>query len=330
MRALFLLFLVLTACTTPPRTAASPTPSPAASLAATPTQTSTSSPSASRSPIVLPSTAQLSAPSGIVIWALVGGTRLFRSTNRGDTWDERALPRVADPQSFAFVNEREGFLLVAGAPGAVCGSGTPEIWRTADAAGTWDKVTFSGITDPCTSDIAAASSTEAFLNGLDQSKAAVVYRTQDGGLNWRVSNPLPAAPALSTTAGLTPHRVRVIGSVLLMDATAGSPVFHFVFRSTDRAASWSYVATAPASTEGNIAFVTPSRWITLGAPGAAQETTDSGATWHPYATDYSQAAPIAPDIVFADAMVGYATVRGAIQRTTDGGAHWTPIKTPGT
>jgi len=49
-----------------------------------------------------------------------------------------------------------------------------------------------------------------------------------------------------------------------------------------------------------------------------------------YTTDYSQAAPIAPQIVFGDAMVGYATVRGEIQRTTDGGAHWTKIKTPGT
>jgi photosystem II stability/assembly factor-like uncharacterized protein len=115
-----------------------------------------------------------------------------------------------------------------------------------------------------------------------------------------------------------------------MEATAGPPVFHFVFRSTDRAATWSYIATAPASTEGNIAFVTSSRWITIGAPGAAQQTTDSGGTWHPYPTDYSQAAPIPPDIVFGDAMVGYATVRGVIQRTTDGGAHWTALKTPGT
>ena len=259
----------------------------------------------------------------------MAGTRLFRSTNRGDTWEERALPRVSNPQSFAFVNEREGFLLVAGAPGAGCASGVPEIWRTSDCAATWDKVP-SSASDPCRSDIAAASATEAFLVGLDKDKAAVVYRSQDAGVTWQVSAPLPAAPALSTTAGLTPHRIRVLGSTLLLEATAGTPVFHFVFRSTDRAATWSYVATAPASTEGNVVFVTASRWLTIGSPGTAQETTDSGGTWHPYATDYSQAAPIAPDIVFGDATVGYATVRGSIQRTTDGGAHWTAIKTPGT
>jgi photosystem II stability/assembly factor-like uncharacterized protein len=60
------------------------------------------------------------------------------------------------------------------------------------------------------------------------------------------------------------------------------------------------------------------------------ETTDGGATWHKYTTDYSQAAPITADFVFGHADFGYATVRGAIQRTMDAGAHWTTIKTPGT
>lgn len=330
MRALLALALVLTACTTQPRAAASPTPSTTASPTATPTQTPTASPTASPSPIALPSVAQISAPSATVVWTLVAGTRLFRSTNRGDTWEERALPRGSNPQSFAFANERDGFLLVAGAPGALCGSGIPEIWRTSDGAATWDKLPSTGINEPCKSDISAASPTEAFLVGLDQDKAAVVYRTQDGGLSWQISNPLPAAPALSTTAGLYPHRIRAFGSTLFMEATAGPSALQFVFRSTDGAATWSYIATAPASTEGLIAFVTPTRWITIGAPGAAQETTDSGATWHAYATDYSQAAPITPDVVFGDATVGYATVRGSIQRTIDGGAHWTAIKTPGT
>ncbi len=37
-----------------------------------------------------------------------------------------------------------------------------------------------------------------------------------------------------------------------------------------------------------------------------------------------------PFVVFGDAEVGYATVRGSIQRTVDGGAHWERIDTPGT
>jgi hypothetical protein len=45
-------------------------------------------------------------------------------------------------------------------------------------------------------------------------------------------------------------------------------------------------------------------------------------------SDYSQAAAIPPVVIFADPMVGYATVRGSIQRTGDGGAHWTLLRTP--
>jgi len=65
-------------------------------------------------------------------------------------------------------------------------------------------------------------------------------------------------------------------------------------------------------------------------PRAAKETTDGGATWHAFTSDYQQAAPVSPAITFGDAQAGYATVRGSIQRTIDGGAHWTSLRTPGT
>ena len=73
--------------------------------------------------------------------------------------------------------------------------------------------------------------------------------------------------------------------------------------------------------------MTASRWIELISPSQSSETTDGGQSWHTLNTDYSQAAPVAPQIVFADANVGYATVRGEIQRTLDGSAHWEMIKT---
>src|SRR6266581_3925674 len=102
MRALLLLVLVLTACTTQPNAGTSPTPSPTASPTPSPTPTPTSSPTPSPSPIALPSIAQLSAPSGTVVWALVAGTRLFRSSDRGDTWVERSLPAGVSNAEIAF------------------------------------------------------------------------------------------------------------------------------------------------------------------------------------------------------------------------------------
>lgn len=94
------------------------------------------------------------------------------------------------------------------------------------------------------------------------------------------------------------------------------------------------MATIPNATDAfAIAFDRGSgltRWLLITPGGTSQESRDSGQTWRPFATDYQQAAPVAPVITFADASVGYATVRGSIQRTTDGGAHWARIGTPGT
>ena len=103
----------------------------------------------------------------------------------------------------------------------------------------------------------------------------------------------------------------------------------YVYRSTDRGASWSYLTTAPRAGLAPV-FITPLRWIQISPGTVAQETTDGGVSWHPYSADYSQAAPVAPQIAFGDANTGYAAVRGSLQRTTDGGAHWTHIQTPGT
>src|SRR3981081_3920978 len=85
---------LVTACAAPPPASSTPTAPPSASTTPTPTASPSPSPTVAATPITLPSTAQLSAPSGTVVWAFVADSRLFRSTDRGDTWQERstALP----------------------------------------------------------------------------------------------------------------------------------------------------------------------------------------------------------------------------------------------
>jgi photosystem II stability/assembly factor-like uncharacterized protein len=147
------------------------------------------------------------------------------------------------------------------------------------------------------------------------------------------SKPLPDPPGFTfTTPGgvvILPGRPRAFGSVVLIDAQPYGEQTRYVFRSTDGGATFAYASTAP-TVEGTVAYVSATRWLQIGTPSSSNETTDGGATWHTFPTDYSQAAPIAPEIVFGDPLDGYATVRGAIQRTIDGGAHWTALKTPGT
>jgi photosystem II stability/assembly factor-like uncharacterized protein len=336
MRALFLLVLVLTACTTQPNAATSQTPSPTASATATPTQTPTSSPTPSPSPIALPSFAQLSAPSTNVVWVLVGGTRLFRSSDRGDTWIERSLPAGVTNTEVAFSDGQtgdllrdHGLLLSTASPATQCQGQMATIWQTSDGAGQWQKVSSTGIADAmCKGGLAVADASHAFFTTKSPNAGSLIYRTVDAGATWTASATLPIPPNLASHGALgvqITSRPRGFGSVVLVAGGAGQT--KDVFRSTDGGATFAYASNVAA--DGTVAYATATRWLDIG-PSSVMETTDGGATWHPFTTDYSQAAPVAPEIVFGDAQVGYATVRGAIQRTTDGGAHWTTIKTPGT
>jgi photosystem II stability/assembly factor-like uncharacterized protein len=332
MRALLVLVLLVTACTTERNAATSPTPTPNPSASATPTQTPTSSPTPSPSPIALPSFAQLSVPSGTVVWALVAGTRLFRSSDRGDTWTERSLPTTLANVEVSFADETNGLLLTTGPAGTECQTQTASLSKTANGAATWQSLTATGITDAlCRRGLTSADPTHAFFTASKTGSAPVIYRTADGGATWTASAPIPNPPNLASqgsTFVIITGRPRAFGSVVLVDAGGGQQTKD-VFRSTDGGATFSYASTVPTF-EGTVAYVTATRWLQIAMPSSSKETTDGGATWHAYSTDYSQAAPVAPEIVFGDSTIGYATVRGFIQRTTDGGAHWTAIKTPGT
>jgi photosystem II stability/assembly factor-like uncharacterized protein len=349
MRLAVLLIAVVSllgACSSPPPAAISssapptPTATTLATLTASPTAT------ASATPIALPNTTQLSAPSAGVVWALVAGSRLFRSTDRGDTWQERsvALDPVAFGREISFISEREGWSATTGSPGTACSSQWTGIAHTVDGGATWEQLVpqaaptsgnpsglFGG---PCKNGLTFADAQHGYLSSSDPNGAPVIYRSADGGRTWSASRPLPDPPGFTTRGGgdvLHPGRVRAFDGVLLVTAVGavGGQSVGYVFRSLDGGGSWTYASRVPDA-GGTVAFVTAARWIEIGPPSSSKQTADGGATWQSYTTDYSQAAPIAPDIVFGDANVGYATVRGAIQRTIDGGAHWTALRTPGT
>ena len=230
----------------------------------------------------------------------------------------------------AFATDKDGLLLDLGSTESQCQTQTAAIWRTTDGAGTWQRLAASGIADAmCKGSLALADPTHAFFRTYGPNAGSLIYRTADGGASWTASSPFPIPPNFASHGALfvpITGRPRGFGSVVLVDGRAGQT--KDVFRSTDGGATFTYASTVAA--DGSVAYVTATRWLDFAPPNLSTETTDGGAIWHAYTTDYSQAAPIAPDVVFGDAAVGYATVRGSIQRTTDGGAHWTAIKTPGT
>lgn len=339
---LLALALLLAACgssaalptPSPTASAASATPAPSATLAPSPSPTA--SPSASRSPIPLPNSAQVAAAGNGVVWVQISD-RLFRSTDRGETWSERGSPSpmsVPFVTNIAFVNATQGWILSTGAPATQCQSQSFEILRTTDGAATWQSVSAASDTAQCKENLAFVDAQHGYMTSYDPNSAPQVWRTTDGGAHWSSSR-VPDPPGFTTRPGgmvLRLGPVADFGSVLLVAAIGpggGRDEPHYVFRSTDGGATWTSAGKMPWADVGPI-FLTASRWFELILPGPSSETTDGGASWHPFTTDYQQAAPIAPQIVFGDTNTGYATVRGALQRSSDGGAHWTSLRTPGT
>ena len=348
--AAILVTVLVAGCSTAPVVASSASPSPSPTVAAAspsaivPPATSSPSPTVVRTPIPLPSTAQIDAPSGNVVWVLVGDQngRLFRSTDRGDTWRESALPSIA-PVVLSFIDDREGWAMVptggccvAPPAGAQCGAPVA-LAHTTDAGGTWQPIAASGLEPPgpCKTTIRFADAQRGFIAAFDPAGSPLVYRTTDGGRSWTSSSRLPDPPGFTTRAALGPRlgvrHLAAFGTTVLLTAFPDDPASgtRYVYRSTDGAATWVYVTTAPNNIQ-DVTFVTATRWIQISSPSDAKETTDGGSSWHALVTTYQQAAPVAPAVVFGDAQVGYATVRGTIQRTVDGGVTWSSIRTPGT
>jgi hypothetical protein len=291
-------------------------------------------------PIALPATAQLSAPSSYVVWALMVDQYLYRSTDRGATWHQRPLPPnfmsgFPRPQ-ISFVNDQEGWLSTGGSPETQCNAEVVQVWHTTDAGATWQSLGTKGVSDSqCKGELSFVDANRGFLDGSDPNRPPVIYRTVDGGRSWAAGKPLPDPPGFKTVGAgfnLQPGLVRAFGSTLLLPVSgwqeSGTSV-EYAFQSTDGGATWTYVARGKDAGIA-IAFVTANRWLQLVNAGQSFETTDAGATWHLSRSDYSNAAGVATDFVFADSKVGYGTVRGEITRTVDGALHWATIKSPGT
>lgn len=338
MKRISLVLLFLAAACTPTATVPSPTavatasPTAAATTAAPP---ATPVPSPSLTPIPLPTFASIAAAGNGVLWAAVASTRLFVSTDRGATWAERTVPQPGGIQEISFVSADEGWALGPASPATQCQTQGVSLWHTLDGARSWQKLTPSGIADAqCKDTIAFNDPQRGYLIAHDPNTAPLVYRTNDGGKTWTASARLPDPPGFTSgPAGfqLRPGPVADFGNVQYVYASGnnGGRMTGYVFKSTNGGATWTFAGTPPTSDWG-VFFLTPTRWIAMLLPQPSAETTDGGSTWHPFQSDYQQAAPVAPQVVFGDAMTGYATVRGGMQRTTDGGAHWTGIKTPGT
>lgn len=286
-------------------------------------------PATGATPIPLPNVAQVSA-SADALWVLVGGDRLFSSADRGDSWTARGVPpSLSGSANVTFVDATRGWLGLVGTPTPGCGQQSFLLWGTQDAGATWVLVPADGIApERCKGRVVFVDELHGYLVASAEGEVPLVYRSNDGGRTWEASDPLPLPSEfmdLADAPELSPGEVRAFGATLLLPVASASA--QYVYRSTDGGATWTPGARIDAGGAA-LALVSPTRWLLVGPE--SQETLDAGVTWHAFATDYAQAAPVPPQVTFGSAEIGYATVRGTLQRTSDGGAHWTAIATPGT
>lgn len=280
-------------------------------------------------PAVLPGTAQLSAPSTNVVWVLVNYDHLYRSTDRGGHWEQRPMPAQPGVQPvISFVDHHEGWLLAPGSAATQCQDAGAAVWHTTDGGLTWEQLRARGIASrQCKTYISFADSMHGFVGAWDDTHPATVYRTSDGGQTWAATTLLPDPPNYQSKGGgvaLQVSWIKAFGSNTYLRAI-GTP---FIYRSTDGGASWRWVTKVGSPA---VVMVTETRWLDLSAPGQFMESVNGGQQFHPYGSDFNADTPVGgPQIVFADASVGYATARGTIQRTVDGGRSWVHISTPGT
>lgn len=283
--------------------------------------------------IVLPSYAKVMAPNSTVVWVLIDG-RLFRSTDQGNHWQERPMPpQFGVRAAISFIDDQQGWLLAPGSPTTQCGDAAAQIWHTSNGGATWTQLPATGMAAAqCKENISFVDSNVGFITAWDDNHRPVIYHTSDGGMTWSGS-PLPDPPDFTTQPGgdtLRASWVKRFGTTLYLMAFGmqESGQRQYVFTSNDGGATWRW-KTKVASPY--VVMVTESRWLQLVWPGQSYESTNGGQQFHLYDSDFHTDTPVGgPQIVFADANVGYAEGRGAVQRTTDGGAHWVRIKTPGT
>ena len=298
-------------------------------------------PSSSPSPgYFMPAPVELDAPTRDVVWAYIPFDKvLFLSTDRGDHWLVRNLPPDIGNTfpNVSFLDAEEGWFLSgsAGTDGnGSCATERVKLWHTTDGAETWEPVETTGVSDAqCKLNLVFVDRANAFMTSEEENLLPRVYRSTDGGHTWSwtsLSDPIDfqgVPDGFAFSAGI----LKRFGATVLVDASGNgflsSKAGSFAYRSDDGGAHWVLAAALPSG-PGAVVFLSPTRWLMLQGPSGPVQTTDGGKTWQSFTTDYSDAAGVASEFVFADSQVGYGTVRGSFHRTVDGGAHWTMPTVP--
>jgi photosystem II stability/assembly factor-like uncharacterized protein len=262
---------------------------------------------------------------------------VFRTADRGTTWQRVVLPAVAGAWgALAFVDPSNGWVLVS------LGPGRAEMLSTDDGGRTWtaspefnDRANFPGIASTGLRILWASGGRAMVVPPPAGTVPVHVFVTDDGGASWRSS--FPASPG----GNLTSANARLDGrllpdgrAVLFMEAVdvRGQGTDLFVAVSADAGRTWSKPVRLDGAAGDRALFALDQDHWWAGSGDGLVATEDGGRT----VRRHDGALPAGwsfQSIGFSSASEGWAVAtaggRAAVFATHDGGAHWDPIRPPG-
>ena len=275
---------------------------------------------------------------GDVGWVAGKSGTILRTTDAGKTW-EAQLGGDPDDQSapvyeLHFLDERRGW--------AIQGEGVDayKTLHTRDGE-SWEEI---GTAPFGAGHMVFTSASTGYLAGnpgMAVNGSNVLYRTTDGGRNWK---PVWTCQAKIALAGLTQNFGCVIGQIRFPTPDVGYAVARrascvgcgapsLVAKTTDGGETWT-IMTGPGVLEedavSSLFFLDEQTGFARLDSKKLHITTDGGATWRGIVASPGEA------IQFADPTVGWAIALGytdlRLAYTTDGGKRWTSreVKLPAT
>jgi photosystem II stability/assembly factor-like uncharacterized protein len=244
-------------------------------------------------------------------WILYDDSRLYRTTDGGQTWQEiRVEPPAWDrPGGLTYRTDLDQLHMVSPQIGFGLDGDGIQLLRTTDGGGTWRT---SLITPQRLAfvELFFLDALQGWLAGMD----GRLYHSTDGGRTW---NPLPLSPVRGPLG--TQFLTTNMGYVLETDGR------RLVFRTTDGGRSWQQCA--PSQTVPDVwGFMlrTPTLGWAAASNGIVLRTTDGCLTWQAIQTPVTARLNA---IHFITDSLGWAVGdEGTVLKSTDGGLTWTPVQ----